>query len=84
MADIKVYGADWCSMTKNTLAHLKELNVQFEYINIDHDRQAAKWVAEQNNGREKKPTVDIDGTILSEPSDDEVDEVLEEKGLLKQ
>lgn len=84
MAEIKVYGADWCSMTKNTLAHLKELGLPFQYIDIDHDRQAAKWVAAQNDGREKKPTVDIDGVILSEPSDDELDEALEEKGLLKQ
>jgi glutaredoxin len=84
MAEIKVYGADWCSMTKNTLAHLKALNLRFEYINIDQDREGAKWVAEQNNGREKKPTLDIDGTVISEPSDEELDKVLEEKGLLKQ
>ena len=83
MADITVYGADWCSMTKNTLAHLDEIKIPYKYINIDHDRQAAKWVAEQNDGREKKPTLNIDGTVLSEPTDDELDEVLEEKGLLK-
>lgn len=83
MAEIKVYGADWCSMTKNTLAHLDELKIPYQYINIDHDRKAAKWVADQNDGKEKKPTLDIDGTVLSEPSDEELDEVLEEKGMLK-
>ncbi len=84
MAEIKVYGADWCSMTKNTLAHLKALNLRFEYINIDQDREGAKWVAAQNNGREKKPTLDIDGTVISEPSNEELDKVLEKQGLLKQ
>lgn len=84
MADIKVYGADWCSMTKRTLAHLKELDVAFEYTDIDRDRQAAKWVAAQNNGSEKKPTLDIDGQVLTEPTDEELDEVLRAKGLLKQ
>ncbi len=83
MADIKVYGADWCPLTKNTIAHLKEINVPYQYINIDEDRTAAKWVAEQNNGKEKKPTVDVDGEILSEPTDDELDEVLAGKGLLQ-
>lgn len=83
MADIKVYGADWCPLTKNTIAHLKAINVQFQYINIDRDRTAAKWVAEQNNGKEIKPTLDIDGQVLSEPTDDELDEVLMGKGLLK-
>ena len=83
MADIKVYGADWCSMTKNTLAHLRELDIPFQYINIDRDRAAAKWVAEQNDGKEKKPTLDIDGEVLSEPTDEELDEVLAGKGLLR-
>ena len=82
MANVKVYGADWCPLTKNALLHLKELNVQYEYINIDKDRDAAKWVAEQNGGKEKKPTIDIDGEVLSEPTDDELDEALEAKGLM--
>ncbi len=76
MADVKVYGADWCSMTKRTLAHLKERGVKFEYIDIDNNREAAKWVAQQNGGKEKKPTLDIGGTVLSEPTNDELDEVL--------
>ncbi len=83
MADIKVYGADWCPLTKNTIAHLKELSLPYQYINIDHDRTAAKWVAEQNNGKEKKPTLDIDGEVLTEPTDEELDEVLTGKGLLR-
>lgn len=73
---IKVYGADWCPMTTGTLSHLKELGLEFDYVNIDHDRKSAAWVREQNHGREKKPTLDIDGTILTEPSDDELDEAL--------
>ncbi len=83
MADIKVYGADWCPLTKGTLAHLDELQIPYKYINIDHDKQAAKWVAEQNNGKEKKPTLDIDGLVLTEPTDEELDEALEEKGISK-
>ena len=37
----------------------------------------------QNDGKEKKPTLDINGTILTEPDDDELDEVLREMHLLK-
>jgi len=84
MADIKVYGADWCPLTKNTLAHLKELGIPYQYTNIDQDRTAAKWVAEQNQGKEKKPTLDIDGQVVVEPTDEELDEVLAAKGLLQQ
>ncbi|MFL6451586.1 MAG: glutaredoxin family protein [Bryobacteraceae bacterium] len=80
MADIKVYGADWCSMTKRTLAHLDQLRVPYEYVDIDDDRRAASWVAAQNDGKEKKPTVDIAGYVLSEPSNQELDDALREKG----
>jgi len=80
MADVKVYGADWCSMTKRTLAHLKERGVEFEYVDIDKNREAAKWVAEQNGGKEKKPTLDIDGVILSEPTNEELDRALAKQG----
>lgn len=83
MADIKVYGADWCPLTKNTRAHLDKLNIPYQYINIDHDKQAAKWVADQNHGKEKKPTLDIDGQVLTEPTDQELDKVLTDKGILK-
>ncbi len=82
MADIKVYGADWCSMTTHTKRHLDRVGVPYDYINIDHDRDAAAWVASHNDGKEKKPTLDVKGTVLSTPTNDELDDVLQEKGLL--
>lgn len=83
MADIKVYGADWCSTTKNTMAHLRNLNVPFDYINIEHDENAAKWVASQNGGKEKKPTLDIAGTVITTPTDGQLDDLLRQKGMLQ-
>jgi glutaredoxin len=79
---ITVYGADWCPMTTGTLAHLKDLGLEFDYIDIDHDKKAAAWVRDHNHGREKKPTLDINGNVLTEPSDDDLDEVLREAGLI--
>ena len=81
MANITVYGADWCPLTKGTRAHLDELGIDYQYINIDHDRQAAQWVADHNGGKEKKPTLDVKGEVLTEPTDRELDEVLEAKGI---
>lgn len=81
MAEVKVYGADWCSMTKRTLSHLDEVGVPYQYIDIDRDRNAAEWVKEQNGGKEKKPTLDIAGQVLSEPSNGELDEALQANGL---
>ena len=82
MAAIKVYGADWCEMTQGTLEHLKELGVDYDFVDIEDDPKACKWVKEQNGGKEKKPTVDIDGRVLTEPSDQELDHALAEAGRL--
>ena len=81
MASIKVYGADWCRMTRRTRIHLDQLGVVYEYVNIEKDRDAARWVAAHNGGKEKKPTVDIDGQVLSTPTNDELDEALRAKGV---
>jgi glutaredoxin len=82
MPAVKVYGADWCPLTKAAIAHLAEVGVDYDYIDIERDKNAAKWVAEHNEGKEKKPTIDVGGTVLSEPSNDELDSVLRERGVL--
>jgi glutaredoxin len=82
MKTVRVYGADWCAMTNRTLEHLDELGVPYDYIDIDKNKQAAAWVKQQNNGKEKKPTLDINGTILVEPTDEDLDEVLRDQQIL--
>ena len=74
--NIKVYGADWCGLTRMTLRHLDELGAKYEYIDVDNDPAASEWVKQQNNGKEKKPTLDIDGKVLTAPSRRQLEEVL--------
>ena len=81
MAGITVYGADWCPKTAETLKHLDKLGIRYEYIDIEENRPAARWVKEQNDGKEKKPTVDVEGRVLSEPSNAELDAALRAAGL---
>jgi glutaredoxin len=76
MARIRVYGADWCPMTQRTIAHLRAKDVDFDFIDIENDPEAKEWVKQHNGGKEKKPTVDVAGRILSEPSNEELDRVL--------
>lgn len=76
MANVKVFGADWCPMTSRTREHLQHLGVDYEYVNVEKDRQASEWVKEQNEGKEKKPTLLIGGEVLRTPSNEEVDEAL--------
>ena len=74
--EIKVYGADWCAMTHRALAHLDELGIRYEYVDVEKDAAAAEWVRAQNGGKEKKPTIQIESTILTEPTNAQLDETL--------
>ncbi len=80
--EVKVYGAEWCHDTQDTLKHLKELGVAHVYIDVEQDEQASAWVKQHNDGKERKPTLDIAGQVLSVPTDRELDSALREKGFM--
>jgi len=82
MSQVKVYGADWCGMTRRTLSYLDELGVDYEYINVDNDPEASAWVKQQNDGKEKKPTVYVAGTVLSAPANSELQDILRREQIL--
>jgi mycoredoxin len=79
---VKVYGADWCEETRHAREFLDGLGVSYEYVNVDEDERAALWVREHNGGKERKPTVDVAGQILSAPTDHELTSALRERGLM--
>ncbi|MBD0370165.1 MAG: glutaredoxin family protein [Pyrinomonadaceae bacterium] len=78
MSRIKVYGADWCHDTQRTLEHLDGLGVDYEYINVEENAEASRWVKEKNGGKERKPTLEINGRVLSTPSNEELDAALKQ------
>lgn len=82
MADIKVYGADWCEDTQSTRRFLESNGIVYDYINIDRDRAAAKWVMDHNGGKEKKPTLDVKGQVLTSPSETQLMETLQAQGII--
>lgn len=83
MEKVLVYGADWCSMTKRSLKLLDESGVEYKYTDIDNDPAGAAWVREHNSdGKERKPTIQIGGEILIEPSNDELTESLRNNNLV--
>ncbi len=79
---VKVYGADWCGPTMSTREHLEELGIEYEYIDVDDNPDASAWVKQQNGGKEKKPTLDIAGEVITSPSPHELEQVLRSKQLL--
>lgn len=79
---VKVYGADWCEDTRRTLARLNALGVGYDYTDIERDAEAARWVREQNGGKERKPTLQVGARVLSTPDDEELESALKAEGLL--
>ena len=82
MFGVKVYGTDWCEETTHVRQFLERLGVRYDYVNIEQDERAREWVRSHNDGKERKPTVDVAGQILSEPSDHELTSALRERGLM--
>jgi mycoredoxin len=82
MERVKVYGADWCEDTARTRKQLDKLGVAYDYVNIEEDAQAAQWVREQNEGKERKPTLKIGAQVLSVPEEAGLEGALREKGFI--
>jgi len=70
---ITVYGTVWCPDCKRSKAFLGEQRVQYQWVDIEQDEEAAKYVEQVNNGRRTVPTIVCrDGTILVEPTNAEL------------
>jgi len=73
MADIRVYGAPWCPDCKRAKKFLAEHRVAYDWIDLDEDADALRWVERAQNGGRTIPTIVFaDGSMLLEPSNDEL------------
>lgn len=70
---ILVYGADWCGDCHRTKALFDKYKVSYSYIDIDADPAAKAEMLALVDGRNSIPTVVFtDGSIMQEPSNDEL------------
>lgn len=72
-AKLRVYGAPWCPDCRRSKQFLGELRVEYDWIDIDQDAEAAAYVRSLNSGKQIIPTIVFpDGSFLAEPSNDEL------------
>jgi len=65
---IIVYGTRWCPDCVRAKFLLDKKNIQYDYIDIDHDANGKKFVMETNHGFCSVPTILFpDGTTMTEP-----------------
>ena len=77
---IKVYGTRWCWDCHRAKKILKDYHIAYEWIDIDRDAEAKDFVGTVNNGNFVVPTiVFIDGSTLSEPSNRELKNKLDQE-----
>jgi len=74
---IIVYGTNWCGDCRRARRFLDYHKVTYEWIDIDANPEAEKYVRETNRGMRSVPTIVFeDGSILVEPSNTRLAEKL--------
>ena len=72
-----IYGTEWCGDCVRSKKLLDEKEMPYKWIDIDFDEDAKQRAAELNGGKWKVPTIVFsDGSILIEPSDEELSKKL--------
>lgn len=78
MKKIKVYGTPWCGDCRRARKILDERAVDYEWIDINNDKEGEKFVKKTNNGNRSVPTILFpDKSILVEPSNAELNKKLD-------
>ena len=68
-----VYGAPWCPDCRRSKAFLSEQRVPFTFIDLEEHPEENTTVERYNDGKRIIPTIVFpDGSILVEPSDEEL------------
>ena len=72
---IRVYGARTCSDTLRARGFLEEKDIPYSWIDVDEDAEGLRLIKSVNNGNRTTPTIFFeDGSILFEPTNDELAE----------
>ena len=71
--NIIVYGAYWCPDCRRSKQFLGEHQVPYDWVDIEEDQMAEKYVMAKNAGKRIIPTIEFqDGSLLTEPSNAEL------------
>jgi len=81
-AKILMYGADWCGDCIRTKRQLAELQIDFDYIDIEADDASREKAIEISGAMSIPVVVFPDGTHLVEPSNPAMFEKLKQLGLI--
>jgi len=74
-SQIVVYTVEWCPDCRRAKFFFKRKKIDVLEVDVNADKKAEIFVKEQNNGNRSVPTIIFpDGTMMVEPSSDELEE----------
>ncbi len=73
---ILFYGADWCPDCKRAKAYLAEHGIEYDYVDVELDKEATAVVESINNGKRVIPTIIVDGKSHTNPKNHQLAAVL--------
>ncbi len=76
MIQIQLYGADWCPDCRRAKSYLDENNIDYQFIDVDLDKEATAKVEAINNGKRIIPTIIINGKSYTNPDNAKLASVL--------
>lgn len=77
MNELTMYSTVWCGYCRRLKAQMDRAGIGFREVDIEHDAEAADFVAGVNRGNHTVPTVVLpDGTALTNPTIDQITEAV--------
>ncbi|WP_432410876.1 FAD-dependent oxidoreductase [Rasiella sp. SM2506] len=85
MNTIDFYGADWCPDCQRAKAYLKKHQIDFNFIDVDIDKDATAKVEEINHGKRIIPTIIVNDKSYTNPDNAVLANILgiNKKGIIK-
>jgi glutaredoxin len=78
---VQVYGTDWCRVTFSVREYLMNSRIPYDYYNIERDSHADEFVLTMNDGRRRFPLIVVKERVLTSPTLNELQRVLDEYGV---
>lgn len=74
---ITLYGTAWCGGSRRARLLFDQHEIPYRWVDIDKDEEAARYLESVNRGFRSVPTIIWpDGSIMVEPSDEELSKKL--------
>jgi mycoredoxin len=80
---ITAFGRPGCALSQMLRRRLDRRGIPYRYVDIDRDPSARSRLAWVTGGRVRSPTVAVDGKVLVQPTNEELEWTLQRSGLAR-